>query len=110
MKIYKIRHKKTGKFSNGGKRPSWTETGKAYSKLNLIKQAIRWTKGYKSDFYENSEIVTFELNEISCEDVQVKAYKKMSNNYDVNDGFDLDEWLDEEEGLRDWWEYRLKHD
>ena len=42
MKIFKIRNKRTGKFSTGGRYAEWSEKGKTWDSREHAQQAITW--------------------------------------------------------------------
>lgn len=65
--IYKIRHKKTGRFSTGGSNPRFTEDGKIFKKgaltrhLQVISGREFNARFLRRNPYEDCEVVTFEL-------------------------------------------------
>ena len=73
--FYKIRHKKTGKFSTGGWRPSWTKSGKVWNEIHHLQSHLREGGHIQGPMgagcglyskYKDSEIVKFELNELEA--------------------------------------------
>jgi hypothetical protein len=90
MKIYKIRNKKTGLFSTGTMEPKWNNNGKVWRKRShmlshLTQFRDQWVRadkyrfrGYLEDrvteylcFYDNAEVVTYELTEKEARDVSL---------------------------------------
>lgn len=61
MKTYKIRHNKSGLFSNGNIIPSFNDYGKTWSSLATLEAHLKALKS-KSDFYslyDGCEIVVY---------------------------------------------------
>lgn len=77
MKVYKIQHRETGLFSNGGAYPRWTKTGKAWSGIGPLKSHLnlvlseRWPAAVRKDEhpYANANIVTFRYMQEDSVDV-----------------------------------------
>lgn len=71
MKYYKIRNKRTGLYSTGGKFPDWTKKGKSWATLGHVAAHLNQHVGtnYQSWIYANCEVVTFVLVEESTEDI-----------------------------------------
>jgi hypothetical protein len=62
MKIYKIRNKLTGLFSDGGSYPSWKKNGKAYRSLAAITNWLN-SNSYSGTrkMFKDCEIVEFTM-------------------------------------------------
>jgi hypothetical protein len=65
---YRIRSKRTGKFSKGGTSPSFSKHGKLWTRANLLRHLKMFApfSGYMphiSKVYDNCELVIYELNE-----------------------------------------------
>lgn len=83
MKYYKIRNKKTGLYSTGGKFPDWTKNGKSWSTLGHIAAHLSQHVGerHQNSIYANCEIVTFAIVEETTEDINshiAKATERVS--------------------------------
>ena len=66
MKVYKIRHKKSGKYAQGGKYGGLSEMGKTWTKLCYIKAHLKLLseqQRYRRE--QECEIIVYELTEIS---------------------------------------------
>jgi len=77
MKIYKIRHKQSGLFSEGGSSPFFGQNGKIYTQIGHIKNHLHHCEKYNSyrmtrednwrehnGYLEDIEIVEYELAEL----------------------------------------------
>lgn len=71
MKYYKIRNRRTGLYSTGGKFPDWTKKGKSWASLGHIAAHLSQHVGenYQNWIYANCEIVTFALIEEAAEEI-----------------------------------------
>ena len=61
-KVYKIRNKKTGKYSTGGARPTFSSQGRTWSSIGYLKKHYRLVRKENKNInvYANCEIVVFE--------------------------------------------------
>ena len=67
--MFKIRDKKTGKFSTGGVYPRFTKSGKAWMHIGHVKNhlnVVMYTKSYEG---KDLEVVEFEIVEKSVKDL-----------------------------------------
>lgn len=84
MKLYKIRNRKTGLFSQGGFSPMWNKTGKFWSQLRYVKAHLGLLSPETDTL--DWEIVEYELTENNTMNVdyfnakeRVKVKNKMYN-------------------------------
>jgi hypothetical protein len=83
MTVYKIRRKKDGFFSTGKPIPTFTKSGKTWGKLQHLSCHLGNAQWLKEKTYENCDIVTFEIVEVSTKNVitflSEKSQKKHSS-------------------------------
>jgi hypothetical protein len=72
MQIYKIRNKTTGLYSTGGSYPSFSKKGKAWNARGHVTSHLSlFNKSTKKTYYEDCEVVCFEVQEITVDNVDV---------------------------------------
>ena len=82
MIVYKIRNKKTGKFSSGGYCPSWDDVGKSYSSLKSVIAHIKlYMRGYSQEEKmpkpDSWEVVELEIKPIEISKIDIKDLMKI---------------------------------
>jgi hypothetical protein len=63
MAMYKIRNTKTGLYSKGGDRPSWSKAGKVWKRLGDLSSHFTQVGARGRSVYQDAEVVEFELVE-----------------------------------------------
>mgnify|MGYP006928179905 CR=1 FL=1 len=72
MKVYKIRRKSDGFFSNGGSTPGFTKRGKLWKGMGPLNNHINIL--YKPSVYADCELVTFELVEEELDRIDLSVH------------------------------------
>lgn len=83
MKLYKIRNKETGLYSNGGSYTHWTKNGKVWKQLNHLSSHLNYH--LNDNYYANAEIVEIEYDEtnVFCYDVKELINSKIKKQKEV---------------------------
>lgn len=69
-KLWKIRNKKTGLFSNGGKVPKFTKNGKLWSCKGHLRLHLKQFSEYElQKIYKDCEVVAYSMEEIDRKDM-----------------------------------------
>ena len=69
-KLWKIRNKKTGLFSNGGKTPKFTKNGKIWTCKGHLRLHLHQFSEYElQKVYKDCEVVSYGMEEIDCKKV-----------------------------------------
>jgi len=69
MKMYKIRNKKTGKFSSGTSNVKWQKDGKSWAKFSYVAAHVKMLVDYyghektMATIYQDAEIVEYDVVE-----------------------------------------------
>jgi len=74
-KIYKIRNKQTGLYSNGGKKPKFSVNGKIWTQKNHLLLHLKIVDDIDK-IYKNCEIVVLEMVETEVKKINDQKRRK----------------------------------
>ena len=75
MLVYKIKNP-LGLYSSGGMNPSFNKTGKTWSSRGHVSNHLaQFTDKEKHKYYNNCTVVTIEIKEEECEEINVSEWK-----------------------------------
>jgi len=78
--VYKIRRKSDGMFSAGGERPSFSKKGKIWRQRGHVSNHLaQMTAQNKQLFYNDCEIIEFEVVETEISNIDVADWQLMPN-------------------------------